>query len=309
MDPVDLPGPWTHRRVAANGARFHVALSEPAGDPLGEAPLVVLLHGFPQLWWAWRHQLPALAAAGYRTAALDLRGYGGSDKTPNGYDPQTLAADVDGVIGALGASRATLVGHGWGGYVAWATALQHPGQVAGLATLAAPHPATLMRRLRTRGGRRALRHLLRMQAPVVPERRLADPASGMLAEHLLAWSGTTFPSPEELSAYQSAFSVWPSAHCALEYHRWLLRSRLRADGRAFSAAMRAEVAVPVLEVYGGRDPVVTPPRHPRAPAGVTGAYDVRTVPASGHFLPEEAPAEVTDLLLGWLGTLRHIPGC
>ncbi|MGH8894731.1 MAG: alpha/beta fold hydrolase, partial [Actinomycetes bacterium] len=70
--------------VAANGARFHVAVS-------GDGPLVLLLHGFPQFWWAWRHQLPELAAAGYRAAAMDLRGFGASDKPPRGYDPRTLA--------------------------------------------------------------------------------------------------------------------------------------------------------------------------------------------------------------------------
>ena len=74
-DTVDVPGPWEHRYIAANGARFHVA-------SMGDGPLLVLLHGFPEFWWAWRHQLPELAAAGWRTVAMDLRGYGGSDKTP-----------------------------------------------------------------------------------------------------------------------------------------------------------------------------------------------------------------------------------
>ncbi|CAM5326085.1 hypothetical protein SANTM175S_10566 [Streptomyces antimycoticus] len=74
---VRLDGPWTHRDVAANGARFHIA-------ELGDGPLVLLLHGFPQFWWTWRHQLPALADAGYRAVAMDLRGVGGSDRTPRG---------------------------------------------------------------------------------------------------------------------------------------------------------------------------------------------------------------------------------
>ena len=90
---VEIPGPWTHRYVAANGARFHVA---EATDPSADGPLVLLLHGFPEFWWAWRAQLPALAAAGYRAVAMDLRGYGGSDKTPRGYDPVTSWASVTG---------------------------------------------------------------------------------------------------------------------------------------------------------------------------------------------------------------------
>jgi len=108
ISTVELPGPWEHLRVAAHGARFHVAVSSPAvrvhaATPAttSRPPLVLFLHGFPEFWWAWRHQLPALAGAGYRTAAMDLRGYGGSDKTPRGYDPVNLADDVAGVIRAL----------------------------------------------------------------------------------------------------------------------------------------------------------------------------------------------------------------
>jgi pimeloyl-ACP methyl ester carboxylesterase len=84
---VRIPGPWTHREVSANGIRLHVA-------ELGTGPLVLLLHGFPEFWWSWRHQLPALAAAGLRAVAVDLRGYGDSDKPPRGYDLWTLSGDV-----------------------------------------------------------------------------------------------------------------------------------------------------------------------------------------------------------------------
>ena len=110
--------------VAANGARFHVAVA-------GEGPLVLLLHGFPTFWWTWRHQLPALAAAGHRVAAMDLRGFGASDKPPRGYDPRTLAEDVSGVIRSLGDRDAVVVGQGLGGdhSVGYSTVRQghHPG--------------------------------------------------------------------------------------------------------------------------------------------------------------------------------------
>jgi pimeloyl-ACP methyl ester carboxylesterase len=99
-------GPWEHRFVSANGARFHVAV---AGSDSPRAPLVVLLHSFPQMWWAWRHQLPALAADGYRVAALDLRGFGASDKPPLGYDLPNLSRDVAGVIRTLGSMLAVVV--------------------------------------------------------------------------------------------------------------------------------------------------------------------------------------------------------
>src|SRR6201990_1897845 len=105
VEPViQVSGPWTHRSVTANGCRFHVA-------SMGEGPLVLLLHGFPEFWWSWRHQLVALSDAGYRVVAPDLRGYGASDKPPRGYDVPTLAADLAGLVRALGESKAVFVGH------------------------------------------------------------------------------------------------------------------------------------------------------------------------------------------------------
>ena len=113
VDSAELAveGPWQHRFVAANGARFHVVV---AGPDDRDAPLVVLLHDLLQYWWAWHHQLTDLAAAGYRVAAMDLRGTGGSDKPPHGYDTPTMATDVARVIRSLGADRCVLVGSGTG---------------------------------------------------------------------------------------------------------------------------------------------------------------------------------------------------
>ncbi len=301
---IEIPGPWQHRYVAANGARFHVV--EATGDrPDPKAPLVLLLHGFPEFWWAWRDQLPALARAGFRTAAMDLRGYGGSDKTPRGYDPFTLAQDVSGVIKALGAGRAVLVGHGWGGYVAWTAARQHPQQVSALCAVAAPHPSRMLRSLRRRPGAGALRHVLEMQVPMFPERRLADPGSGFLADHLRLWAapGSAFPSPEVVSTYQDVIGLWPSSHCALEYHRWLFRSRIRADGRAFNRLMRPPVQQPVCCVYGAEDPALPESAMPDSRSHVSGPFEGHRLPGVGHFPHEEDPSTVSDVLLGWLARL------
>src|SRR6201985_3686343 len=130
---IQISGPWTHRSVTANGARFHVA-------SLGEGPLVLLLHGFPEFWWSWRHQLVALADAGYHAVAPDLRGYGASDKPPRGYDAPTLAADVAGIVRSLGERDAVIVGHDWGGHLAWSVAALHPSVVRRIAVLSVPHP-------------------------------------------------------------------------------------------------------------------------------------------------------------------------
>ncbi|MDP9435889.1 MAG: alpha/beta hydrolase, partial [Actinomycetota bacterium] len=135
---VLVDGPWTHRQVTAGGVRFHVAGCGP-----DDGPLVLLLHGFPEFWWAWRSQLVALGAAGFRAVAPDLRGHGASDKPPRGYDAYTLSADVAGLVRALGARDAVLVGSGWGGVLAWAAATLHPRLVRRLAVLAAPHPLRL----------------------------------------------------------------------------------------------------------------------------------------------------------------------
>ncbi len=299
---VELPGPWTHRYVAANGARFHVA--EATGAP-PDGPLVLLLHGFPEFWWSWRAQLPALAAAGYRAVAMDLRGYGGSDKTPRGYDPVTLAQDVTGVVKALGERSAVLVGQGWGGYAAWAAAVLHPREVSAVAAVSAPHPATMLAAVRHPHRVDALRHVLAMQVPRIPERRLADPGSGFLGSHLSSWAapGAAFPTDQDVATYQTAISLWPASHCALEYHRWLVRSRVRADGRAFGRTMATPVAQPVLLVIGAEDPALPPTSFEDTRPHLLGPLTEHVMPGVGHFPAEEDPDGFTELLLDWLGGL------
>src|SRR6185312_13883052 len=144
---VRIDGPWRHLEVHANGIRFHVveadAKADESAEPLTERPLVILLHGFGSFWWSWRHQLRGLRNA--RVVAVDLRGYGGSDKPPRGYDGWTLAGDTAGLVRALGHSSATLVGHADGGLACWATALLHPRLVSAIALISSPHPAALRR--------------------------------------------------------------------------------------------------------------------------------------------------------------------
>src|SRR6516162_1540237 len=139
--------PWRHLDVHANGIRFHVVEALQGGQgpttPATERPLVILLHGFGSFWWSWRHQLRDLTGA--RVVAVDLRGYGGSDKPPRGYDGWTLAGDTAGLVRALGHQSATLVGHAEGGLACWATALLHPRAVRSIALISSPHPLALRR--------------------------------------------------------------------------------------------------------------------------------------------------------------------
>jgi pimeloyl-ACP methyl ester carboxylesterase len=292
-----IEGPWRHRDIAANGIRFHVAVGL-THHP--DKTLVLLLHGFGEFWWAWRHQLPPVARAGYRSVAMDLRGYGASDKTPRGYDPLTLAGDVAGVIRSLGSRDAVLVGHGWGAYVAWGVAASHPAHVSALCAVGGAHPAVLTRPPFGRETLVAARHILGMQVPWLPERRIMR--GDYVARHLAAWSGpdSGFPPPFVATRYREALAQWPSPHCALEYHRWLFRSRLRADGRAFAAVARRRLDVAVLQVNGALDPVVR-----RADVGAAARYaggplDDAVIAGAGHFPHEEAPEAFTETLLGWL---------
>src|SRR5690349_10365271 len=137
---VQIGGPWTHRSVSANGTRFHAAEA-------GDGPLVLLLHGFPEFWWTWRHQLATLPAEGFRTVAMDLRGYGGSDKPPRGYDLITAAADAAGLIRALGEANAIVVGHDWGGLIAWTLAAYYPKVVRRLGVVSMAHPLRMRARV------------------------------------------------------------------------------------------------------------------------------------------------------------------
>jgi pimeloyl-ACP methyl ester carboxylesterase len=299
---IEIPGPWQHRNVAANGARFHVAEADPV---TADAPLVLMLHGFPEFWWSWRAQLPLLAEAGYRAVAMDLRGYGGSDKTPRGYDPFTLAQDIAGVVKSLGERSAVLVGHGWGGYVGWATAVLHPAQVSALCAVSAPHPLTMLGASRPGWQVGALKHVLEMQVPMRPERRLADPGSEFLRDHMRGWSapGSSFPDDETVATYQSAISLWPASHCALEYHRWLFRSRVRSDGRRFNETMRRSVTQPVCCVSGDSDPALPAAVIRGSRSRVVGEFTERVMSGVGHFPHEERPQQFTSMLLEWLARL------
>jgi pimeloyl-ACP methyl ester carboxylesterase len=296
---VLVEGPWRHRFVAANGARFHVAEA-------GDGPLVVLLHGFPQFWWAWRHQLTALAEAGYRAVAMDLRGYGASDKPPRGYDTMTTAADVAGVVRSLGETDAVVVGHDWGGWVAWSMPGLAPRVTRAVAVVSAAHPL----QLRTAFGT-ALRHgpqaraaastVLSFQLPMLPERALAG-GSGV-RDLLRSWGGPGYPDAATLDRYERAMQVPFVAHTSLEYVRWALRSRYRRDGRRFAAAVRPPVELPVLALHGGLDPFIAAATAARSQQWAAGPWAFEVVPSAGHFLPEEAPDTVSQALLGWLKNL------
>lgn len=291
-------GPWKHRFVTANGSRFHVADTAPDDD---HRPVVLFLHGFPQFWWCWRHQLPALHEAGYRAVAMDLRGAGASDKPPRGYDALTLTRDVAGVVRSLGAERAVIVGQGWGSWVAWGSPVYAPRTTRAVAVLSSIHPVTSYSGLTASGSADRIARVAAFQVPRLPERSLR--AGGLVARILNGWSGPGWPSEEETRRYQEAMLIPRAAHSALESFRWAARSRLRPDGARFRAAMKEPVEVPVLHLHGALDTAVSAQRARSCGRYVASSYRFELIRDAGHFLPEEAPAQVTDRLLDWLADL------
>ncbi|WP_234327417.1 alpha/beta fold hydrolase [Streptomyces sp. NRRL WC-3742] len=290
-------GPWTHRDLAANGARFHIA-------ELGSGPLVLLVHGWPEYWWAWRHQLTALAEAGYRAVALDLRGIGGSDRTPRGYDPGNLALDITGVIRSLGERRAHLVGHASGGTLAWVAAVMRPSVIQSLTVVSAAHPRDLRRALLTdRRQFAAFEHVLGFQRPWIPERRLVADDAALVGRYLEEWSRPNGLDATAVHAYRQAIQIPSTAHCSIEPYRWLLRSLARPDGIQFARRMKKPITAPTLHVQGASDPVLL--SHTALGGGeyVAAPYRWRLLPGVGHFPHEEAPEEFTAELLDWVG--RH----
>lgn len=299
IDPeraIDASGPWEHRDVSANGARFHVVEA-------GDGPAVLLLHGFPLFWWTWRRQLTALADAGYRAIAMDLRGYGGSDHTPHGYDPTTLAQDIAGVIRSLGEEDAFIVGHGWGGLGAWTLPVFQPTVVRGIVPVSMPHPRALRANMLRAGQWRRMQYILGFQVPFVPERSLARSDGDRVESILRAWSADPSWVDDAAVAYRSAFLRWPTPHTAIEGHRWAVRARWRTDGRRYMTAMDTALRTDVLQVHGSADPMMLESTCAGSGDRVEGGYEHVSMNV-GHFPHEEDPEGFNRVMITWLNQRR-----
>jgi pimeloyl-ACP methyl ester carboxylesterase len=294
---VLVAGPWTHRTVRANGIQLHIA-------EVGSGPLVLFLHGFPQFWWAWRQQLTDLADAGFRAVAVDLRGFGASDKPPRGYDAPNLAADIAQLVTALGERDAMLVGNDLGGLLAWTVAAQQPRVARRLAIIGAAHPMRLRQALITdpRGQGRASSYAIgSFQLPRRPETKLGE--DGYVRELFDRWTGPRWRGTPgyvaDVERYAQALRIHPVAHCALEYYRWLLRSQIRPDGYRYVRTMRHPIQVPVLQLHGGADRCILPRTAQGSGSYVTGDYEWHQLEGVGHFPHNEAPDRVSSELIRW----------
>lgn len=283
--------------LEANGIRFRAL----AAGPL-EGPLVLLLHGFPELAISWRHQLPALAQAGYRAVAPDMRGYGGTDKR-GPFDFDTLAKDVAGLVRALGRDQAVIVGHDWGGGVAWAAAFRQSAVVERLVVLNCPHPAVLARDL-FRNPRQLARswYMFFFQIPFLPERLLTRDHAANVARALRggAFVKEAFR-PDELEPYRANFDQPGAASGALGYYRSAFRSALGMYRRAKANPVTAKTLI----IWGARDrflgrELLEPQKN--APFFAPGNLpEIQFIGEAGHFVQNEAPEKVNAALLEWLG--------
>jgi pimeloyl-ACP methyl ester carboxylesterase len=284
--------------LEANEIGFHALAAGPE-----DGPLVLLLHGFPELARSWRHQLTALAAAGYRAVAPDMRGYGETElRGP--YDPGTLVRDVVGLIDALGRERAVVVGHDWGGAVAWATALRAPERVERLVAINCPPASALFDAMRRSWTQlRKSWYILFFQIPWLPERRMAADGAAVVARALVGGSYRREAWPQvEIDAYRAAFARPGRAKAAIDWYRAGFRKAFR---RRRASGPPRRVTAPTLVLWGvedrflGRELVGSDVlRRVLAEGNVP---DVVFIEDAGHFVQNEAPDRVNEELVRWLG--------
>jgi epoxide hydrolase 4 len=281
-----------NRAITVNGLRLHCVLE-------GKGPLVLLLHGFPETSYAWRKQIPALAER-FRVVAPDLRGYAESEKPPrvSDYRLPVLVDDVVGLIKALGAESAHIVGHDWGGAIAWAAAQTRPEAVERLAVLNCPHPAPFQRALRS-SSRQLLRswYVLFFQLPQIPESLLGrDGGAGL--ERLLRGSASR-PSvfgDDEILEYRRAFSLPGAATATLNYYRAAFRDSLTGRTHDVTKIIKA----PTLLIWAENDVALGKELTYDMQGLFASDFRILYVPATSHWVMEERPELVNRSLLDFL---------
>ena len=280
--------------IATLEGRFTADVAGPA-----DAPLVLLLHGFPQSRHSWRAQVPALGAAGYRAVAPDQRGYSpGLRPDPadlTAYSVDRLVADVLDLAAAEGHRDKTfhLVGHDWGGHVSWATAHRHPERIASLAILSRPHPAAFRRAFRENADEQQhrSRHHKAFHDPATADALLEE--DGRRFKRNLANNGV----PEaSIADYYSVLGTRPALESALAWYR--------AAG-ALTGTEVGTITVPTLYIWGDADATVGPSAARWTAEHVKAPYRFEILQGVGHFSTDQAPAEVTRLLLEHLATYRR----
>lgn len=286
----------TERLVDTNGVRLSLVEAGETG-----APVVVLAHGFPDLAYTWRHQVAALAAAGFHVLAPDQRGYGGSSRPPDveAYDIHALTGDLTGLLDWAGVEQATIIGHDWGAMVAWHTALLHPDRVAAVAGLSVP-PVPRPRSRPTEKWREKFGddfYMLRFQEQGPADAMLAADVATTMRGLLAGDPAAALPgwlSVADLDVYVREFSrtgFTGGLNWYRNYDRnWETTRELET----------ARITVPALFVGGSADPVLGFMRPDRATEVATGPYREVMLDGAGHWVHQERAAEVNRILLDFL---------
>lgn len=274
--------------VETNGVRLHTVRAGPT-----DGPLVVLLHGFPEYWYGWRHQIRPLADAGYRVVVPDQRGYGWSEK-PDGVSPyrlDELAADVVGIADDAGRETAAVVGHDWGAEVAWWTALAYPDRVSRLGALNVPHPTAMREALRDSWSqRRKSWYMAFFQLPRLPEYVLRRRGYAGLEATMTDTSDPGTFDGRDFERYREAWRRPGALTASLNWYR--------AVGRERPHPPRERVSPPTLVCWGERDAFLD---RSLADASAARCDDATLVTLDAtHWVHHERPERVADELLGLL---------
>lgn len=279
----------TSARLTTGDLTFDVTLDGPE-----DGELIVLLHGYPETRASWDRIIPALTGAGYRVLAPDQRAYspGARPRGRRAYTLDKLAGDVLGLADALGADRFHVVGHDWGGAVAWALAASHGERLLTVTSLATPHPAALARSMLS--SKQALRswYMAFYQLPVLPELTVSGPGAPLFRRALLR-SGLD---ERAIDAYQEVLAAPGAATGALNWYR----------AAPLHRPPTSAVAVPTLYIYAGRDVALTRRAADLTRDYVLGPYRYEVFENASHWLPEEHPDEVSRLLLEHVRAHAHV---
>jgi epoxide hydrolase 4 len=265
---------------------------------VGSRP-VVLLHGFPECWYSWRHQLAALSGR-FRLVAVDMRGYNLSDKPARvaDYRMARLVDDVTGLVRHLGARRAAVVGHDWGAAVAWAAAERHPEYVSRVAALQVPPPAVWLRNLTARQLLMSW-YMLFFQLPRLPEWWIRRGDFAAVRRTLRATSRPGTFSEADIAVYKAALREPGALTAAVNYYRANLRPLLGAR-RGADGEGDGPIRVPALFIYGERDFAIARSTVEGVASYVAAPYREVRLATSGHWVQQEAPMEVNAALSSFL---------
>jgi pimeloyl-ACP methyl ester carboxylesterase len=277
-----------HRQVVANGVRVHLA---EAGDPA--APPVICLHGWPQHWYLWRDVIGPLAES-MRVICPDLRGLGWSEAPPRGYEKETLADDLFGIMDELGVERTSLIGHDWGGFAGFLACIHRPERFDRYLALNIAPPLARANP-RTIADSWRLWYQVVLASPLGP-RAAAELATDRGRRRFVSRGGDAF-TEEELEIFLGQFREPDRARATQQIYRSFLLHDLPAMVQGKYRAARLEVPTRVL--FGTDDPVVTDAML-ELPGGAADEYEVERFPGVGHFIVDERPDLVVDRALSFL---------